>query len=152
MDSFRQTMKFINQHPPMSKSEIKILEKNEGLLKFDIYFKHKDDEKTMWGNSKMKCSKAILRYSANHIFDFLLDGYDIWLRDMPNLENDTSEISDKSVRYIMTLEAHNMSEEAVPLEFRRVNDWFVISLHDDDQYGTYAREFYDKFGIKISQN
>ena len=131
------------------KVEVKILEKNEGLLKFDIYFKHKDDEKTIWGNSKMKCPNAILRYSANHIFDFLLDGYDAWLRDVPHLENDNSKISEKSVRYIMTLEAHNMSEDAVPLEFRRVNEWFVISLHDDDQYGTYDKMFYSKFGIEL---
>ena len=150
MNSFDKTLKFIDDHSPITMDELKILEKTDGLPKFDIFFKQKDDEKTIWGNSKMHWSDVPLRHYANNIYDGLDDGYDIWLRDTPLLENDSSEISDYSIRYAMTLEADNMSEDAIALDFRRVNGWFVISMGEGESYGKEAREFYSKFGIELS--
>jgi hypothetical protein len=133
----------------MTMAELKNLEKTEGFLKFDIFFKQIDDEKTIWGDSEMLWSNISIRHQANFICDVLFDNYDVWIRETPLLENGPSKISEKYLRYVMTLEAKNMFHEMVVLKFRLVNGWFVISMeYGEGMHGKKRSEFYSKFDIE----
>ena len=95
MDSLQRTLEFIDSHPPLTLKELEDLELEKGFPKFDVFFKHEDDQKTMWGSSKMEWTNTTLRSLANNIYDYVYDRYEVWIRETPLLENDPSRISEK---------------------------------------------------------
>ena len=145
MDSLQKTLEFIDNHTPMTMKELAELELKRGVPKFDVFFRHEDDQKTMWGNSKLDWPHTSLRKIANKIYDYVDDGYELWIRETPRLENDPSRIREKHLKYAMTLEADNLEEDGIPLRYRLVNGYFVISRERGTPFGKRAKMFYSKF-------
>ena len=150
MDSLQKTLELIDTYPPMTMKELEELELERGFPKFDVLLKHTDDENTMWGKSKLEWPHTSLRELANDIYDYVDDGYEVWVRETPRLENDPSRISKKYLKYAMTLEADNLEEDGIPLRYRLVNGWFVISRDRGMPFGKRAKKFYSKFDFKIN--
>lgn len=135
--------------PLITPKEIDEFEEKEGFLKFDVMIKQKDDEKTYldemlptwWRNKE-------LRYLANNIYDQLDLGFEIWIRE-PTMD-ETAHMSEKSLRYAISLEADNMEEDGTGLLCRLVSGWLVISEDpESDVNGPIAQKFYDYFKIFV---
>ena len=147
MDSLQKTLQFLDKHSPMTMKELEDFELKKGSPKFDVFFKHEDDNKTIWGNSQLKWLHTSLRELANNIYDYGYTGYEVWIRETPRLENDPSRIREKYLKYAMTLEADNFAEDGVPLRYRLVNGWFVISRDRGQPFGQRAKKFFSRFGF-----
>lgn len=110
----------------MNIEEVEEFEEKYGKPRFDVRFKHRGDEKTIWGSSEMQWEHTTLRSLANDIYDYLADDYEMWIRETPTFENGHTRMSKKNIRYAMALEADNMTEDGIPLTFRIVSGWLVI--------------------------
>ncbi|MEO9363270.1 MAG: hypothetical protein ABI348_05150, partial [Nitrososphaera sp.] len=144
------TKKLIKKFGPMlNESELKEYEKANGTPAFDIVFYHPLDAKTIWGNPKQYFYGTILHSRiANNIYDLVSDGYEVWIRDV--LNDDKTIITPDHIRYAMSLEAQNMSEDGIALVFQIINGWRVISLDPySDEFGPIAQKFYDYFEILV---
>lgn len=121
-------------------------EQVNGLGHFDVWFKHRDDKKTIWGESKMRYENTTLRSLAYNIYDCLYSQYEIWVRETPKMENGQTEMSDKNLRYAISLEADNMFEDMAPLDCHIVNGWLVMSALYDTTFEE-QKKFFVEFGL-----
>lgn len=143
-----KTFELIERLRPMIKhQDLDEYEENCDLEIFDVIFRQKDDLKTMWGDPKMIWEKTDLRSLMNNIYDYLADGYEMWIRETPQLENDPSKISDEWIRYAISLQAYNFDDDMIPLDCRMVSGWLVISLDFDATFDDEKR-FFDEFGYE----
>lgn len=111
--------------------------------------KQKDDERTYLDNLLLaQWKNTTLRSLADNIYDQLSYGYEIWIRE-PTM-NDTAYMSEKSLRYAISLKADNMAKEGVGLLCRLVSGWLVITEDsENDVNKKNAQKFYDYFKISI---
>lgn len=78
---------------------------------------------------------------ANNIYDYLHDGYEMWVRDV-----NSDGIIEEHVNYAIVVEADNMCEDGWPLIIRMVSKSLVlIQDRDSAAYGIKAYKFYRKY-------
>lgn len=143
-----KTFELIKTLQPMIKhQDLDRYEEEHGLGWFDVVFRQKDDEKTIWGNPEIRFDDTDLRSLMNNIYDYLAEGYEMWIRETPDLENDSSTISDESMRYAISLQAYNFDDDMIPLDCRIVSGWLVISLDFDATFDE-ERKFFAEFGYE----
>jgi len=141
----RTTREIIDKFSPMwTVKETYECEQKNGEPHFDVKYVHEDDKKTIWGDRKMEYPNSTLRELWNNSYDCLYDHYEIWIKDVPLLENDPPSITDDHVRYAMSMTVEDMTEDELALKFRMVNGYFVMvgDYHSDFKS---TKEFYEKF-------
>jgi hypothetical protein len=126
--NLKSTFVLLKKLSPMLKiDEIDKYEKQNGMGQFDVFCKHKEGKKTMWGDEEIQFSSSTLRELANNLYDYLYDNYEVWIRETPEIVDATTEMSDDSLRYAIALQADNVDEDHAILGCRIVSGWLVIS-------------------------
>ena len=113
--------------PMIPSSELREFEKKYGLGNFDVMFKQMEGEKTIWGKEEKTFNSCTLKELTNNIYDYLYDGYEMWVRETPLIADGPTKISDTWVRYVISSEANNLKEDDAVLICRMVSGWLVIS-------------------------
>lgn len=143
-----KTFELIEKLQPMIRhQDLDTYEEEHGLGMFDVVFRQKDDSRTMWGGSTMTWEETDLRSLMNNIYDYLAEGYEMWIRETPELENDPSKISNEDMRYVISLQAYNFDDDMIALDCRIVSGWLVISLDFDATFDE-ERRFFVEFGYE----
>ena len=70
--NLKSTFVLLKKLSPMLKiDEIDKYEKQNGMGQFDVFCKHKEGKKTMWGDEEIQFSSSTLRELANNLYDYL---------------------------------------------------------------------------------
>ncbi len=145
----KNTIKLIERYKPMLTSK-EIEEFDEfDEPRFDVRIVQRNNEKTIWGDTKEEFFGKTLRELSLEIYDFLDEEYEIWIKDPHLFENEPAKVSEKYIRYIMSLEADNFFEDFTPLKFRLLDGYFVMSLDKENISTKYAQKFFGKFGLEM---
>lgn len=143
-----KTFELIEKLRPMIRPEdLDVYEEEHGLGMFDVDFRQKDDSRTMWGDPIMTWKGTDLRSLMNNIYDYLEVGYEMWVKETPELENDPPKISNEDMRYVISLQAYNFDDDMIALDCRIVSGWLVISLDFDATFDE-ERRFFVEFGYE----
>lgn len=141
-----ETFELIKKLRPMiSIDKLDEYEKIHGLGHFDVWFKQKDDRKTVWGDSQIRWNDTTLRSLAGNIYDYLYDNYEMWIRETPTIKNESTTMSDENIRYAISLEADNLSDDFAPLDCRMISGWLVMSAYYDATFNQ-KKKFFVEFG------
>lgn len=139
------TRQIIAKYSPMwTVKETFDYEQKHGEPLFDVKYAHGDDEKTVWGDRKMKYPNSTLRELWNNTYDCLDSHYEMWIKDVSKHENDQPSITDDHVRYALSMTVEDMFEDEWALKFRMVNGCLVIGVDSNADFKA-TKEFYEEF-------
>ncbi|MFB5638388.1 MAG: hypothetical protein ACE5RF_08250 [Nitrosarchaeum sp.] len=109
-------------------------------ITFDLlYTKSKNNEEKSW-KSKLAHPDSNIRDTIVSTFDYLMDGYELWIRNPENSQRKLKE----SIQYIMAVIVDTMIDEEICLRFREENDCLIVSI-DSQADVIDCKEFFEEF-------
>ena len=144
-----ETYDLIKKYEPMIPPQLlKKFEDKEGDLKYDVMLIQSDGENTYLDMLPSSFQNVTLRSLANNIYDQLSFGYELWVREPAPISEERGNLTQKYMRYAMSLTADNMEEDGDGLDFRIVSGWLVITEDKTAENGSKeSQKFYDQFCI-----
>ena len=111
-------------------------EQSNPELRFDIMFS--EQESKDW-NSKHVFRKSEVRETVIDNFDYLADGYTLWIANSDN----SGKLDEKHIPYLMALLVDIMIDEEITLKFRIEGGLGVLIDYDADVID--CKEFFEEF-------
>ncbi|QUC65504.1 hypothetical protein NsoK4_04510 [Nitrosopumilus sp. K4] len=130
----------IEKYSPMwTNKQIWEYEQKNPELKFDVLFVEPKNKNIDW-KSKFAYVKSDIREVTIDNFDFLADGFELWISN----SKEKKEIDKKIIPYLMAVMADIMIDEEITLKFRIEEECLVVSVdHDADVID--CKEFFEEF-------
>lgn len=132
--------------PLIQCNDLDTYEKKFGYGNFDVMCKQQEGEKTIFGDEEIDFSSSTLRELANNLYDYFYEGYEVWIRETPEIVNGETKMTEDSMRYAIALEADNIDEDEAILSCRIVSGWLVLSAVYDATVKQ-RRKFYISLGM-----
>lgn len=92
----------------------------------------------MFGDSIQGVTLASLDDLHDEIYDYLFEGYEMWIR-----RRDREPLTQMEIEYILREEADNMAEDGYPLQWRMLKDALVLT--QDQTVPAFGKDAYDFF-------
>lgn len=128
----------IEKYSPMwTNKQVWEFEQLNPELRFDILFSNKEERE--W-NSKHAFRKCDIRETIVDNFDYLADGYVLWIANSENNE----KLDEKYIPYLMALLVDIMIDEEITLKFRMDKECLGM-LVDSDADVIDCKEFFEEF-------
>lgn len=108
-------------------------------LKFDLLFVDPKNKKIDW-KSKTAYLKSDIREGVIDNFDFLADGFELWISDSV----ETKKLNENHIPYLMAVIADLMIDEEITLKFR-IDEGFLVTSVDYDADVIDCKEFFEEF-------
>lgn len=109
-------------------------------IKFDLdYAKPRNKETSR--KSKLAHPDSNIREIIVDTFEYLADGYELWIR---NSKDNPKKLDEVSIRYLMTVIVDIMIDEEICLKFREEGDCLVVSI-DSQADVIDCKEFFEEF-------
>ena len=110
-------------------------------VKFDaMYVEPKNKDKISW-KSKLTYPDCNIREIIVDTFEYLIDGYELWIR---NSKNSQIKLDESSIQYLMAMIVDTMIDEEICLRFGENNDCLVVSI-DSHADVIDCKEFFEEF-------
>jgi len=127
----------IEKYSPMwTNKQVWEFEQSNPELRFDVMFSEQGGKD--W-NSKHVFRKCEVRETIIDNFDYLADGYTLWVANSDNDE----KLDEKYIPYLMALLADIMIDEEITLKFRIEGGLGVLIDYDADVID--CKEFFEEF-------
>ena len=136
----QETRKTIETFSPMwTNKQIWEFEQTNENLEFDIvYVKPNEFHENAW-KSKLAFINSDIRDVTIKTFDYLNDGYELWIAD-----KNQKKLDKKIIPYLMAVMTDIMIDEEICLNFRFENEYLVVSI-DMDADVIDCKEFFEEF-------
>lgn len=109
-------------------------------IKFDLTYVEPRNKEISW-DSKRSHPDSDVRKVIVDTFEYLVDGYELWIR---NSKDDQRKIDETSIKYIMAVIVDAMIDEEICLKFREDNNCLVVSI-DFQTDVIDCKEFFEEF-------
>ena len=135
-------MVLIEKYSPMwTNKQVWQYEQIHEEVKFDaMYVEPKNKDKISW-KSKLTYPDCNIREIIVDTFEYLIDGYELWIR---NSKNSQIKLDESSIQYLMAMIVDTMIDEEICLRFGENNDCLVVSI-DSHADVIDCKEFFEEF-------
>ena len=135
-------MILIEKYSPMwTNKQVWQYEQIHEEVKFDaMYVEPKNKDKISW-KSKLTYPDCNIREIIVDTFEYLIDGYELWIR---NSKNSQIKLDESSIQYLMAMIVDTMIDEEICLRFGENNDCLVVSI-DSHADVIDCKEFFEEF-------
>jgi len=110
-------------------------------IKFDALYVQPGNNKEISWKSKLAYPNSNIRDILIGTFDYLLDGYELWIT---NSKNSQRKLDISLIPYLMAVIVDTMIDEEICLKFREEQDCLVISI-DTQADVIDCKEFFEEF-------
>ncbi|MBA0908793.1 MAG: hypothetical protein ITD33_06785 [Nitrosarchaeum sp.] len=136
----QKTSLIIKKYSPMwTNKQVWEFEQINEELTFDAEYLQPGDTKVSM-KSKSSHQNVDIRETMVNTFDYLLDGYELWITNSKNNQH-ASEIY---LPYLMAVIVDTMTNEEVCLKFREDNNYLVVSINIQADVID-CKEFFEEF-------
>ena len=132
----------IERYSPMwTNKQVWEYEQIHEKVKFDtLYVEPKNNEEISW-KSKLAHPDSNIREIIVDTFEYLVDGYELWIR---NSKDNQRKLDESSIPYLMAVIVDTMIDEEICLKFRENNDCLVVAI-DSQTDVIDCKEFFEEF-------
>ena len=126
MDSITSIL--IEKYSPMwTNKQVWEFEQIHQDMKYDVLFANPKNNQIDW-NSKLAHPKCEIRDTVIRNFDYLADGYELWIS---NANEEIRKLDEGHIPYLMALMSDIVIDEEITLKFRIDNDCIIVSVDFD---------------------
>lgn len=109
-------------------------------IKFDTTYEKPRNKEISW-KSKLSHPNSNIRELIVDTFEYLVDGYELWIK---NTNDKQSKLDEISIKYLMAVIVDTMIDEEICLKFRVENDCLAVSI-DSKADVIDCKEFFEEF-------